>query len=331
MFGLKVSMKFPTIITKQEFDKHFKNNAWIDAAKQICGRHQISFKELKRTERGEHIVFLVDETRVIKIYRPFRKGFEREKAALEFANGKTSLKTPEIVATGKYKDFDYIVMTHLAGESITRELWLTLPKNEQIAVLTQLAVGLKELHSHNAQSFAFDWHKFVAFQAGIAVERQIAAGVNPQWIKKLPAFIETNLKLLPENPRTVFLHGDVHFGNLRLQNLNGEWQISGLFDFADSLSGFYEFDFLAVGILMIQGQSQLQREFFKAYGYAEKDLDESLRKRLMLLTLLYECSDLRRYALRLAPKPLIFRLINWKNQFGVFAKQEFNEHFKSDA
>ena len=77
--------------------------------------------------------------------------------------------------------------------------------------------------------------------------------------------------------------------------------ISGLFDFADSLKGFYEYEFVAIGVLMIQGQGDLQREFFRAYGYADLDIDVELRRRLMLLTILYEHSSLRRYAERLGP------------------------------
>ena len=191
---------------------------------------------------------------------------------------------------------------------MTRDVWLTLPKNEQIAFVTKLAIGLKELHSHNADSFNDDWHKFVETQANITIERQITSGVNADCIKSLPLFLETNLKLLPEDCPTVFLHGDVHFGNLRLQKSNGNWQISGLFDFADSRRGFHEYDFLAVGLLIIQGQADIQREFFKAYGYADGELDKSFRKRLMLLTILYECSDLRRYALRLKPEAVNFSL-----------------------
>ncbi|HEX8251485.1 MAG TPA: hypothetical protein VF599_25145, partial [Pyrinomonadaceae bacterium] len=71
---------------------------------------------------------------------------------------------------------------------------------------------------------------------------------------------------------------------------------------ADSLKGFHEYDFVAVGVLMIQGQGALQREFFRAYGYAENEINETLRRRLMLLTILYECSNLRKYALRLKPE-----------------------------
>jgi Ser/Thr protein kinase RdoA (MazF antagonist) len=199
-------------------------------------------------------------------------------------------------------------MTQLSGEPMTRQLWLTLPEREQIRVITQLAADLKGIHSLNADSFSCDWREFVENQAETFIERQIGHGVNPQVVESLPAFIETNLKLLPADCLTVFLHGDVHFGNLRLSKADGRWQVSGLFDFADSRRGFHEYDFLAVGVLMIQGQSEIQREFFKAYGYAENELDESFRKRLMLLTMLYESSDLRRYALRLKPEAVDYSL-----------------------
>lgn len=312
-------MKLPLITTEQEFDQQVRNDAWLEAAKEICRRHGISYHSLKRPPYSEHVVFFVDKAFVIKIFAPFRGGFRREKAALEFASGRTSLKTPEIIAAGKFEYFDYLAMTQLDGESVTRETWLTLPEKEQIAVIAELAAGLRQLHSHSADSFGFDWHGFVKRQSKIAVERQIAAKVNPEWIEKLPDFIETNLKLLPANCPVVFLHGDVHFGNLRLQKSGNNWRISGLFDFADSLCGFHEFDFLAVTVLMIQGQASLQREFFKAYGYADDELDEALRKRLMLMTILYECSDLSRYASRLKPEAVNYTLEELEKAIWNFA------------
>ena len=292
--------------TEAEFDAQHRSEFWTEAAKKICQQNRIFYKNLSRAGGSEHIVFLIDERLILKIFSPFRRGFEREKTALEFAAGKTSLKIPEMAAAGEFKNFKYLVTTQLAGELMTREMWLALPEKQQIAVVAELAVGLRELHSHSADSLEFDWHEFVERQSRVAVERQIAARVNPEWIERLPGFIEANLKLLPSNCPTVFLHGDVHFGNLHLQNRGGAWQISGLFDFADSLCGFHEFDFLAPTVLMIQGQANLQREFFKAYGYAESEINENLRKRLMLMTVLYECSDLRRYALRLKPEAVDF-------------------------
>lgn len=301
-------IEFPVITSNEEFNLYFENSIWLEAAHQICRRHHIYFTELRLSPNGEHIVFFIDNSFIIKIYRPFRKCFEREKKALEFIGGKINFIIPEIVQIGEFENFKYIVITQLSGLSMTRAEWLVLPRNEQFSIISELAKGLKEIHSLAADSFKYDWNKFVEERAETFIEMQIERGVNSQIIKSLPAFIETNLKLVPVDLPGVFLHGDVHFGNLRLNKSNGRWQISGLFDFADSRRGFHEYDFLAVGILMIQGQTEIQREFFKSYGYGEDELDESFRKRLMMLTMLYETSDLRRYALRLRPEVVDFSL-----------------------
>jgi hygromycin-B 7''-O-kinase len=301
-------MKIPSILTADDFARHFRDEFWQDAAEKICRRHHLSFQSLRRADAGEHIVFLVDNASVIKIYKPFRPGFEREKAALEFARGKTSLPLPEILFAGAIEGFDYLVLSWLEGVLMNREIWLRLEKREQIQVVSQLAAGLKELHSHDAQNIDFDWREFIHKQAATVIERQKALGASPEWLERLPDYLAESLPLLPEDFQRAFLHGDVHFGNLRLMNEPESWRISGLFDFADSLGGFYEYEFVAVGVLMIQGQGALQREFFRAYGYRENDLDENLRRRLMVLTILYECADLRKYALRLKPEAVDFTL-----------------------
>ena len=168
---------------------------------------------------------------------------------------------------------------------------------------------MRELHKSDKSKINFDWKKFIAHQAETCFERQKKCQVNEKVLAEIPRYLEENLKLLPENFGEVFLHGDVHFGNLRFLQQNGEWQISGLFDFADSLKGSREYDFLAVGVLMIQGQGDLQREFFRFYGYENSEINESLRKRLMLLTMFYEWSDLRRYAIRLRDEALDYSLL----------------------
>jgi hygromycin-B 7''-O-kinase len=307
-------MNFPNISTKEEFTAHFQSEIWAKAAKQICRKHKIYFTELKRGTSSDHVVFLIDDSLVLKIYRPFRNCFAREKKALEFVSGKINLKTPEIVETGEFAGFDYLIQTQISGELMTREIWLKLSEKEQKRFIAKLAVELKQIHQLNPDSFQCDWDDFVKDRAETFIKRQIAHGVNKQIIEVLPEYIETNLKLVPLAP-TVFLHGDVHFGNLRVSDGN----ISGLFDFADSRRGFYEYDFLAVGVLMIQGQQAIQREFFKSYGYAEKDLDEAMRRRLMMLTMLYESADLRRYALRLKPEAVNLTLEELERGIWSFA------------
>jgi hygromycin-B 7''-O-kinase len=308
-FKFLMMIEMPNIRTTADFDRHQRAEFWNELAPLICRRHHLRPANLRRADSGEHVVFLSEQSGfIVKIYAPFRHGFRREKAGLEFARGRTSLPMPEILAEGEIEGFDYLVFRRLEGVLMTRETWLGLEKRQQIEVVAQLAAGLKQLHSHEFQPVGFDWHKFVETQAATAVKRQKACGVNRKILERLPRYLAESLPLLPKNFTTVFLHGDVHFGNLRLSETKGKWRISGLFDFADSLSGFYEYDFLAVCLLMIQGQGDLQREFFRAYGLRENEIDQSLRRRQMLMTILYECSDLRRYALRLKPEAVDFSL-----------------------
>ena len=314
-------MNLSSISDAKDFTLHFKSELWQDAAAQICRRHNLSFAHLQRAENGEHVVFLVDERFIIKIYKPSGKGVEREKSALVFVQKKTSLPVPEILFEGEIEGFKYLVLTQQEGALMTRENWLELEKSEQIRVVAQLAVGLKELHSHDARAIDFDWEKFVGRQTATVVDRQKANGANAEWLERLPSYLEEHMKLLPENRAPVFIHGDVHFGNLRLIKRNGKWQISGLFDFADSLKGFHEYDFVAIGVLMIQGQDEVQREFFRAYGYAESAIDVDLRRRLMLMTILYEISDLRKYALRLKPEAVRYTLDELEKNIWSFMRK----------
>lgn len=285
---------------------HFKSEIWGKIAASLCRRHNLGFQALRRAENGESVVFTIDDRFVIKIYIPNKNGLAREKTALETA--RTSIKIPEIVAFGEIEEYKYLITTQIKGDSMTRDLWLKLHKREQIQILSELAEGLKQLHRSDASKIDFNWNEFVIRQAKICFERQKSCGVNDKVLKELPVFLGENLKLLPPDLPQVFLHGDVHFGNLRMKKLNGNWKVSGLFDFADSLKGFREYDFLAVGLLMIQGQGDLQREFFRFFDYDDLEINETMRRRLMLLTCFYEWSDLRRYAVRLRPEAVDYSL-----------------------
>jgi aminoglycoside phosphotransferase (APT) family kinase protein len=298
-------MKIPLL---NDFERSFSDPLWIAVARNLLRRHGIEFTQMRRAEHGENIVFLVDDAFVLKIYTPQKNGFNRERTALEFAHNQTSLPIARIVAFGEIEGFEYLITTQLPGGLMTLERWMKLEKPAQVALLTQLAYGLKELHSRESDEIHFDWHEFIEIQVASAVDRQRKEGGNPEWLESIPKYLDEHLALLPKHPERAFMHGDVHFGNLRVTDDEPRPVISGLFDFADSLKGFFEYEFVAIGVLMIQGQGDLQREFFRAYGYKDADINIELRHRLMLLTILYEESSLRRYAERLRPEAVSYSL-----------------------
>ncbi len=297
-------LNLPIITSAADYQHHFGADVWQQAAAEICARNNIPRTSLRRLPQGENILFFVDERLVIKIFAPFRENYLRELAALRFAQGKLSIKTPEVMHTGEIEGWSYLVMTQINGQA-SREVWESINMRNKVEIISHLGAAMKELHAHAAplaqSALNRDWHGFIEHQARTSVERQRACDANPEWLESLPAYIAARLELLPKVYEPVFLHGDVHAGNVLLTESRGCWQIAGLIDFGDSLCGFYEYDFVAPSVIMVQGNRELQRALLLAYGYNEAQLDLNLRARLMLLTVLYECSDLRKYALRLAP------------------------------
>ncbi|HEX8492092.1 MAG TPA: aminoglycoside phosphotransferase family protein [Pyrinomonadaceae bacterium] len=313
----------PAIDSADDYQRHFHDDVWRQAAAVICERHRLSYKSLRRSIHGENIIFFVDGAFIIKIYTPFREGFLREKAALEFADGKLGIETPAIVKTGELEGLSYIVMTQLSGLPL-RDVWAGIEERGRIEIVSRLGIALSKLHAHAAPlsetALNRDWNGFIRRQAHTSVKRQRACDANPEWLESLPAYITARLGLLPIQFEPVMLHGDVHPGNVLLTETGGRWQVTGLFDFADSLCGFHEYEFVAPGVLMVQGNRELQRVFLLAYGYEEAQLDLNMRARLMLLTVLYECSDLRKYALRLAPAAVHLTLDELEAAIWTFAK-----------
>ncbi|HEX8558263.1 MAG TPA: aminoglycoside phosphotransferase family protein [Pyrinomonadaceae bacterium] len=301
-----MGLRLPDFSSAAEFELHFNGAVWRDAAREICRRSRLAHATLRRSPQGENIIFFVDEEYVIKIFGPSRDNHRREAAALEFARGKAGIRTPELLHAGDIEGWPYLVMTRLPGHA-SREVWESVGRGDRREIISRLGRALRELHTHGAPLLTpldRDWRGFIERQARGAVTRQSAAGANPEWLERLPAYVAERLPLLPADGADVFLHGDVHAGNLLLSQERGRWVISGLVDFGDSLCGFGEYEFVAPGVLMVQGDGELQRELLLAYGYPEGGLDPVLRARLMLLTILYECSDLRKYALRLDPGAL---------------------------
>jgi len=320
------AMRFtlPAVSDTADYRRQFNCDAWRQAAAMICARHGINHASLKRSAQGENIIFLVDDTYVVKIFAPFRENYLRETEALKFAQGRLGIRTPELIHTGEIEGWSYLVMTQLAGHA-SREVWAEVGRRDRLEIISRLGVAMSELHAHASPlrtALDRDWRGFVKRQASSSVERQRSCGASAAWLESLPAYIAARLPLLETNHKQVFLHGDIHAGNVLLAEEEGRWCIAGLIDFGDSLCGSKEYEFVAPGVLMVQGDAELQRALLLAYGYAESELDLDLRARLMLLTILYECSDLRKYALRLAPEATALTLDGLERAIWTFTQAD---------
>ncbi len=71
----------------------------------------------------------------------------------------------------------------------------------------------------------------------------------------------------------------------------GHWQLAGLFDFGDVMTGWKEYDLLGPSAFMTAGLPRRVASLFRGFGYSQGDIDSTLKRRLMALLLLHRASD----------------------------------------
>lgn len=287
------------------FESYFFDHAWEAVAVEICRRHSISYMELNRAEAGENVVFLVDNSFIVKMFDWFSR-YSRELRALTIAQGRCQIKIPSLLYNGEINGWFYVVTTQLAGRALYTS-WNSVTTHDQLEIVSAVGVALRQLHSWEVGLTATEAIDIdnslgrIERKLALALDREKVRERNPCWLGTLPAFIDKNLCLLPNDYKRVLLHGDLHPGNFLLDVENGQRKVVGLIDFADARSGFHEYDLIKPAMDMAFGSRTLQRTLLLAYGYQEKELDVRLRRRLMLLTILHDSSIWEEAVQRLGP------------------------------
>lgn len=86
------------------------------------------------------------------------------------------------------------------------------------------------------------------------------------------------------------------------EDFGGAWRLSGLIDFEPAMRGEREYEFVAVGVFVAEGDARFLARTLAAYGYHHDQLGPDLRRRLLVWGILHRYSNLRWWMRRL-PEP----------------------------
>ncbi len=128
-------------------------------------------------------------------------------------------------------------------------------------------------------------------RARCRVEFQRRCGVSEELLERLPSWIASAAPLEPE-ARRALLHGDVNHQQVLIEERNGRHELSGLFDFGDSIVGHPEYELVTPIFLITCGEPGLSAALLRGYGMA---VDEQTSRRLMAWSVLHQFNDLTRY------------------------------------
>jgi hygromycin-B 7''-O-kinase len=194
--------RYPAIAQATSFESYFYDNAWEAVAVEICRRHTISYTELNRAEAGENVVFLIDNSFVVKIFDWFSR-YSRELRALTVAQGRSQIKIPSLLYNGEINGWFYVVTTQLAGRALYT--WKSVATHDQLETVSAVGVALRQLHSWEVGLTATEAVDIdislgrIERKLALALDRETVRKGNSCWLGTLPGFINKHLCLLPND------------------------------------------------------------------------------------------------------------------------------------
>lgn len=256
--------------------------------------------EPRRFTAGSVPVFAVGAEHVVKLFPVGERAFfETEKAALSALDGRLSIPTPRLLDAGERGAWLYVVMTRLHGRPLSA-VWPELDVEARRGLMTQIGVGLSELHATPVPAgspLAIDWPAFMSAQRSSARERQIARKLAAPWVDGIDAFLDRWMPV--DDGRRALLHTEVMREHLLVDHASRALRVTGLVDFEPSMLGAPEYELSSVGVFVCGGEPGLLRAVLDASGAA---IDDELPMRIMAQALLHRYGNLRWYLERI-PAP----------------------------
>ena len=269
---------------------------WLPVAIDIARVHGLAASAPLVFATGTNLVVALDDHLILKIFPPMlRRQFVSERGALSLLAGRLSIPIPEIVCEGERDQWPYLVITRLPG-ILGAEAWPALPEAQKESVLRQIGTTIAEVQrvpSGGLLQIEPGWGAFMRGQIEGCRARHQRLGLPQKFLDGLDDLLRDAAELIPLEAPPVILTGEWIPENFLLGCRGGEWQLAGLIDFGDVMTGWGEYDLLGPSAFMSAGRPGRVRNLFEGFGHTLAEIDFTVKRRLMALMLLHRASDLK--------------------------------------
>lgn len=207
--------------------------------------------------------------------------------------GRVSVAIPEVIAEGERDGWPYLVISRLHGELGT-DVWPNLPEDQKEGILRQIGRTIAEVQSAplgDLASLKPEWFDFLQAQIANCRLRHIGLGLPEKFLNELDDLISEASALIPVDGPAVILTGEYIPENFLLTSRDARWELSGIIDFGDVMTGWREYDLLGPSAFMTAGRSGRVRDLLQGFGYLKEDMSPALGRRLLALMFLHRASD----------------------------------------
>lgn len=272
----------PTIQTWDDYRALRARPACFDRAIEIIAqRHRVPGLEGPITS-GTQVVYMA-RSHVIKLFIPLSLAdHAAERVGLVAAAGALPVETPAVEAEGELEGWPYFVMSRLSGSGLA-SAWSTLPSADRLHLIARAGELAAALHRLAVPPDAPvpDARPLLGRPIAEVIAKHRKNGVSPSWLHAIQGTLEGLRPVATLDRPPVLLHCDLYPEHLMFEVRNGRPEVSGLFDFGDTMIGPPEYDLAATAILMACHEPGGLHTMLTAYGYEPRALDEQLGARLV--------------------------------------------------
>lgn len=169
--------------------------------------------------------------------------------------------------------------------------WPEIALVNRRAIMKEIGGLMSAVHRQSRpedRDYFSEWVTFLHNQKEQCQERHRNLDMPEWFVNGIPDYLKS--VQLEESFVPVFLTGEYTPFNLLVENLNGEWKLTGMVDFADSFAGLSTYDLIGPGVFLCEGDPQMIKSLFDGYGII---LDKKLVRRLVALQLLHRFSNFK--------------------------------------
>ena len=183
---------------------------------------------------------------ILRIYFVNQDGPFMERLSYRLLNNRVPI--PCIHYIGKYEEYSFSIAQCMPGISL-RDFLLSDPATDEIEKM-MFAVGVVLSRIANFQfPCSGTFNRDLTFIGGYSQEgylhfmnlslkeKIILSHFSAAVLSKVEHFTEVNKNLFPTEKETSFVHGDFDANNLLVDQIEGEWKVTGVLDWESPFSG----------------------------------------------------------------------------------------------
>ena len=215
---------------------------------------------------------------------------------LQHLQGKTTIPIPELIAFGERDDeWTYVILTKLQGVML-ESVWGNCSNDEKKNLVERIGKMIAEVHSVQVgilSSLEPQWKIFLDQQLTKFYDRHKRLGMPDWFTLHVENFVKESISVMQSQTELVILTCEYTPFNLLVDNKLGQWNICGMIDFGDAMIGYHEYDLIGPLLFLTEGNADLVRSLLHSYGYSDVEINQNLRRRLMLLSILHRYSNFK--------------------------------------